>query len=229
MIEKLEGIVLDSFTVKEKDIFVVLFTKEKGKITCIAKSGRISKRRFPNALQPITHLLAKLRKGIIEEAEVINYYEEIKEKYEKVIAALAIMEILKRILPEGKEEEKVFSETLSFLYKLSAEDSTLASAVNSIIRILKALGYLGFDGRCSICGKKLDKGGRFIPQRLKFLCLEHGKEGVVMDKGCMDVIKGEKEIIGKDEARKLFLFLKIFFQNYFHFIPNTFRFLKDFR
>ena len=231
MIETLESVVLDSLTVGEKDVLVILFTKDRGKVSVIAKNARVSRKRFPNSLQPMTRLLAHVRfgrGGVLEDSEVIEYHQILKEDPIKAISGLLAMEVLSKVLPEGKREEKLYNETLEFLSDLEDVEDPRIFSLSFIFKALSILGYLGLSGRCSICGRELRDGARFLPSRFTFVCPHHQGEGVLLSKGGFEALI-EGKAGGKRTFKELSFLAKRLFLGCFGFIPNTFYFLDIFK
>ena len=53
-----EAIVLRTYTLREADLLVTLFTRAEGKVRGVARSAKKSKRRFGGALEPLTYVRA---------------------------------------------------------------------------------------------------------------------------------------------------------------------------
>src|SRR5207245_3922293 len=51
-----EAIVLRTYPLREADLLVTLFTREEGKVRGVARSAKKSKRRFGEALEPLTYV-----------------------------------------------------------------------------------------------------------------------------------------------------------------------------
>ena len=231
MIEALEAIVLDSLTVGEKDVLVILFTRDRGRLSLVAKNARVSRKRFPNSLQPMTRLLAHVRFGrrsILEDSEVVDYYQVLKEDPVRAVSGLLAMEVLSRVLPEGKREKRLYNETLGFLSALEDAEDPRVFSLAFIFKASAILGYLGLGRHCSICGKELKDGARFLPARFTFVCSQHQGEGVVLSKEGFRALMGEK-VGGERVIKELSFLAKKFFLSCFGFTPHTLYFLDVFK
>ncbi len=155
----------------EADRLITVFTKNKGKITALAKGiRRIESRRAGNVeLLNRSKLFFAQSKSlpILTEAEAVETYSNLKKDLKKVGNAYHIAELVDKFFHDGQENFKVFellAETLSFLDK--AEDKKVENLVRAFeLKILTLAGYSPQVDHCVKCGKSLEPSNNlFSPE-----------------------------------------------------------------
>ncbi len=230
MIENLRSFVVDTITIREKDILVTLLTQKTGLVRAVAKHGRISKRRFPGALEVGVELFASLRRGrhytLLEAVDVISYNQDVRENLEGAVLLLSACDMVSSIVPEGKEEPGIFRGFLELIEGLRGRNK-MESFLFFSVDTLKNLGYLAVGDRCPLCGKGLNSGCFFRPQDMHFICKNHRGEGILLSPGSFSFIKGRKKPLASREKAEILSFVRLFFRRYFHFVPNSLQALDD--
>jgi DNA repair protein RecO (recombination protein O) len=159
-IVKTEAIVLTKLDYGDTSTIVTLYTKEFGKLSAIIKGGRSPKSRIGLIVDPVNYIQVVLYKKdsrdlqLISSADLISYYKEIKENYEKLKYSTAIIELLKKLTVEHEVNDKLFRGVIKILTKI---DSNVDDPINLFARFfiffLSELGYAIQLDKCVLCGR----------------------------------------------------------------------------
>lgn len=157
-----EAIVLKGRDYSEADRILILFTRELGKISAIAKSVRKPK----SSLRAATQLFAYSRLSVlpgrglatITQGETIDSLWSLREDLDKIAYASYFAELVDCILPEGKPQQKLFI-LLEAVYTLldAVEDYELIARYFEL-KLLAMLGYKPQLSACAVCGRSLTGG-----------------------------------------------------------------------
>ena len=102
------GIVIKSEPSGEYDRRVVILTKQMGKISCFAKGARKINNRFMASTLPFSFGEFKLYAGrnsySLNEANISNYFEELKNDFEKATIGMYFLEIADYFTRENNDE-----------------------------------------------------------------------------------------------------------------------------
>lgn len=111
------GIVIKSIPVGEYDRAVTLLTMEKGKISAFARNARRQNNRFMAAASPFCFGKFKLYAGrnsyTIAEAEIANYFEDLRTDLEGACYGMYFLEVADYYTRENNDE----AEMLKLLYR----------------------------------------------------------------------------------------------------------------
>jgi len=160
---KSPAIVLYCLDYGESDRIVTFYTSDFGKIKGIAKGARRSKKRFSNALEPLSQgnaLFSKKGSGtlaFIEGFDIIDHFANIREELEKTLISSYLIELVDKFTPEGKKNVELFHLLRNFLGLINAENPSEALIRFFEIRLLKLTGYEPVLDRCMICRKPVNE------------------------------------------------------------------------
>ncbi len=111
------GMILKQTVVGEYDRRVLILTKERGKITAFARGARKPNNRLAAATNPFSFGTFKLYPGkdayTISEAEILNYFEGLREDFVGAYYGLYFAEIADYYTRENNDE----SQMLKLLYQ----------------------------------------------------------------------------------------------------------------
>lgn len=111
------GMVLKTVPIGEYDRRVVILTKERGKISAFAKGARKPNSRLVAAVSPFAFGEFKLYEGRtsynIIEADISNYFEELREDFEGACYGMYFLEIMDYYTRENNDEVQM----LKLLYQ----------------------------------------------------------------------------------------------------------------
>lgn len=145
--EKSQGFVLRKRVLPQKDVVVVLFTREYGKIAVIAKGMRSQSSSRSAHVQTgnIIEIVTRPSSGTLsylQQTSLISAYQDIKNDMAKMKYVYAVLFVLDHILPEREPEPEIYSDTLSFMKRLHVSNTNFASLTEQyLIGLLRYLGY----------------------------------------------------------------------------------------
>jgi len=140
-----EGIVIARRNFGEADRILVLYTKNFGKVSLIAKGIRRPKSRKRGHVEVFNKIKFQAARGraldIITEAEVIEDFAEIRKSLRRVSLAYYLMEVVGRITHDGEEKAEVYDLLLATLSKLKSAKMLKKLRLDFITSLLITLGY----------------------------------------------------------------------------------------
>ena len=117
-----DGLILKEQTIKEKDKLVTVFTRSNGLIRCFVRNARNIKSVLSSSTQPLNYSRLSIYEGrdsyIIDEADSIAMFYELREDLEKLSLANYFCEVCCRMLPDGQPADELLSLILNSLYVL---------------------------------------------------------------------------------------------------------------
>jgi len=173
------GIIIKEYNYDEADKIFVIFTADRGKITCFAKGVRKGKSKMRGFLQLFSYSKLHLHKGksmyTVIGGEVINSFPGVKNDLLLFSYANYITEILEGILLAEEKNKAVFTTTISMFHLM---ESIPVSQLSSyyLLRIIKYAGFLPELSICVLCGEKIEANAWFSNLEGGCVCIECGKE-----------------------------------------------------
>lgn len=209
-----EGIVLRNQPFGESDNIVSVFTRRHGRLTCIAKGAKRSKKRFGVNIQPMSQSFFKLvDKGTnlllrIDSCELLNFRENLTSSVESFVRAEYAMELVYRLLPEREENEEVFKLLVWYLDRINTKKSSdlIVRALES--RLFSLLGYRPNLSQCGGCGSEFSENYiLFMPEHGRVYCEKCVKPETGGIRVNTSVVQLFKVLLEVDEIDKIdFLF-----------------------
>lgn len=139
------GIVLQAGPMGEYDRRVVLLTKERGRITAFAKGARKVNSRLLAATNPFSFGIFTLYEGrssyTVKEAEISNYFEELRTNFELAYYGMYFMEFAQYYTRENVDETKM----LKLLY-LSLRALLNKKIDNELVRYIYEIKAMVING-----------------------------------------------------------------------------------
>jgi DNA repair protein RecO (recombination protein O) len=140
-----EGLVLARKNYGEADRILVVFSKNHGRVSLLAKGVRKVGSRKRGHLEIFNHIKfqAVIGKGLdlITEAEIIENFEHIRRNLKKVSLAYYFMEVVGRTIHEEEPHKELFDLILNYLYQLEEERKLKNLRLKFITDILVSLGF----------------------------------------------------------------------------------------
>jgi len=162
---KTEAIVLRKINFGDSSRIALFYSKDFGKISGIIKGARSSKSKIGSMVDTINLLQLVLYKKdarevqLISEVDLIKHYSHIKDDYQKLKYATAIIELLTTMTSENEHNIKLFDGTVRMLSLLDATDENPQFLfVKYFFFFLKEIGYEFQFEHCNVCGKKINVG-----------------------------------------------------------------------
>jgi DNA repair protein RecO (recombination protein O) len=143
----IDAIVLKKINYGDSDRIYTLLTRDRGKISVLAKGVRkISSRRSGN-LDTLNRVVVSISENhagfkILTEAKTLNSFKELKRSLEKSLSAYYMAELINKSVEENMESSGIFDLLNKALEKTEEETGNITLVVNKFeIRLMKALGY----------------------------------------------------------------------------------------
>lgn len=145
---KFEGIILNRRPLREADLFLTVFTREAGKISCLAKGSRKITSKRLGRLEPYSlinfEVVQQNDRNILTHVDQRESFGENKKELGNISRIYQIGELLDSLLPENEPHARVYDLTLKALDHLSRFD-TPEYMRRFKRRLLNELGYGDFD------------------------------------------------------------------------------------
>lgn len=153
-----DAIVLRAIPYGEKDRIVTLFTRQRGKLTAIAKGSRNPLTRLAPATQSFVHGYYYLAKGktfeVITQVRLQETYPNLRRDVLLMVACGEICEMVMKSVPEGDADIELFNDLLSALRIANHGVDANLLFVAFASRLLQHLGHFPELLQCVICAKR---------------------------------------------------------------------------
>src|SRR5436305_1743524 len=156
-----EAIVLRTYSLREADLLVTLFTRAEGKVHGVARSAKKSKRRFGGALEPLTYVRAfydiRERSELVrlDSCEVLESPLASEVSYPRAVALGHLAELLDELLPDHESNDAIFRLTLSVLNVLDGPEIWMPVTYFELW-LTRLVGFLPELTECVVCGRNLN-------------------------------------------------------------------------
>ena len=173
------AIVLHRTNFGETDRIVTLFTRERGKVSGIAKGARKPISRLAGATEVLAFGRFQLATGktldVLTQAEVKDSFPRIHQDINRIAYASYIAEIVDRFMEEHETNRNLFDLLLSALYLMERPNDPEKIAHMFELQSMRILGYEPTLDRCLQCRKPLPEGDVFFSPSLGgIVCRECG-------------------------------------------------------
>ncbi len=162
MIVKTEAIILRTMKYNETSKIVTLYSKEFGKISCIAKGVRSAKNKFGSSMEPLTHSFVVFYKKehrdlhLISQCDAMKTFKNIGKDLDLLTIGFAIAEFFYRIAHNEEKNELLFNLLIDTLTALDAEPKTPMIHLHALrLRTAILFGYSPTLDYCAACRKEL--------------------------------------------------------------------------
>lgn len=129
----------------EADRILVLYTKNYGRVSFIAKGVRRPKSRKRGHIEVFNHLRLQASAGhgldLMTEAEVIDDFKNIRQSLKKVSLAYYIVEVVGKITHESEPNPELFDYLLNTLSKLETAKKLKDLRLKFVSDLLVIMGY----------------------------------------------------------------------------------------
>lgn len=143
-----EAIVLRSMVFRETSQIVTLFTREKGKVSVMAKGSRQPRSQFGSTLQPMSHIQAiyyhKPTRELqtLSETAHLTVFNRINAELDRISIGLRMIELANALLQVEEENGDVFDLLLTALQHLNQREERVENIWPFFQ--LRLAGILGF-------------------------------------------------------------------------------------
>jgi DNA repair protein RecO (recombination protein O) len=177
---RVSALVLRQCNLAEADRIVTLFTRERGKLSAIAKGSKRPKSKLAAGTQLFTHSRLQLAVGrnldVVTQCEVVHPFDALHRDLTRLAYASYLCELVDCALEEQGRSERVFNLMLGTLQALETTEDPELLVRAFELRLCDLLGYRPQLDHCVSCGKPAEDGALgFSPGTGGVLC-EHCAE-----------------------------------------------------
>ena len=155
------GLVIHRVNTGETDRILTLYTREKGKLSAIAKSSRAAKSRSSGATELFTASKYLLGEGksldVVSQIEIKNAFVHLRNDLDRISRATYFCELLDgfTIAHDSSNCEALYDLSVAALALLEEENSYQDGVVHAFeLRLLEAQGYAPELSQCVKCGEE---------------------------------------------------------------------------
>jgi DNA repair protein RecO (recombination protein O) len=140
-----EGIILARRNYSEADRILVIFSKDYGKLSLIAKGVRRLKSRKRAHIEIFNRIKFSASRGktldLMTEAEIIDSLSDVKLNLNKVSLAYYFAEVVGRMTREGEKNSEIYEELINFLTSLKNKGNLKKLRHDFVETVLIRLGF----------------------------------------------------------------------------------------
>ncbi len=155
---KVEGIVLRRRNLGEADRAITVLTRDRGRVTFVARGARRPRSRLGGRLEPATRFRALIAEGrtldVVSQVEVIEAHTGLRADLGRLGATSVLLEFADRSLAERHPHPDVYRLLLVALSLVERGAGGLAWRWFAG-RLLVLTGHRPAVGRCAVCGRRL--------------------------------------------------------------------------
>jgi len=176
---RLAGIVLRRRDMGEADRLLTVFTRERGKITLLAKGVRRAASRKAGHLEPFTYTDLLVAKGanldLVTQAETIAAHRHVREDLWLSSLAYTVVELADAFTQDEDPNALLFDLLLETLARLDEGQPASLAVRYYELHMLSLAGYQPQLFRCVQCDQLLQPAVNFLSlERGGCLCPQHG-------------------------------------------------------
>ena len=154
----------------EADRVLVLFTREHGKLSVVAKGIRRLSSRSAGHLELFTESDIQLAKGanldVVTQVETRNAFRRVREDLTRTSTAYLIVETADALTEEGAEQAELFDLLLATFGALETTDDARLLAAHYQLRLLDVTGFRPVLMTCVGCDSALLPGRNYFTAHL---------------------------------------------------------------
>jgi len=176
---RVEAVVLRHLDWGEADRLLTLFTREHGKLRCVAKGVRKLRSRKAGHLEPFTRVALMLARGhdlwIVTQAETVEAYLSLRDDLERTAYAAYILELVDRFMYEEGENRALYTILVDVLGRINSPEDAFLAVRYFEMRLLDIIGFRPQLFTCVACGETIQAQDQFFSfQQGGILCPKCG-------------------------------------------------------
>lgn len=173
---------LKSYDFGEADKIVMMYSKDKGLIKCMAKGSKKPNGKLCGRMDMFVANNLLLTKGksmdTVSQAEVVNSFFRIRQDENKLFYSMYCVETIKNFGEENDENSDVIYNILYSVLSKISESQTEVKIILSVIRfqlkIMQVFGYSPEFSYCNICRSKIENSySKFSFEHGGLVCENH--------------------------------------------------------
>lgn len=154
---EVQAIQLRSYPYGESDLIVVLFTREYGLMRAMARGVRKARSRMSGLISPLrcNQLLLKRGRNLhgISQAESIHAFTGLQQDYDRLMAGMAIGELVSRFCQEDDAQPEFYDDLLTVLGILNESERPREVLLWFLLYFLENQGFYQNWKECQACDK----------------------------------------------------------------------------
>ncbi len=172
---KTRGIVIKEVGVGEADKIITIFSRNRGRISALAKGGKRPKSKLSAGSQLMSYgeyvLFSGKEMYTVNSCEVLEPFYEIRNDMIRLTYAAHFLDIIMEIIQENQPSPKLLQLLLNSLFMLTRKDK-MPELISRIfeLRSLTITGYAPHVRNCMICGCEQEKIYSFSFLKCGFIC-----------------------------------------------------------
>jgi DNA repair protein RecO (recombination protein O) len=159
---RVEAVVLRRVDFGEADRVLVLYTRERGKLSVVAKGVRRMSSRMAGHLELFTQSELMLAKGanldVVTQAESRNAFRAVREDLTRTSTAYLIVELTDALTEDALEQPELFDLLTATFRALGTTDDPRLVATHYQLRLLDVAGFRPVLMQCVMCHAELAPG-----------------------------------------------------------------------
>lgn len=173
------AIVVKRIDLGEKDRILTLYTRERGKVSAVAKGSRRPGSKLSGASEPFTYARFLLDKGrdldVVSQAEIKESFPTVKSDIKRVAYGVYMLELMQSFVDDADPDQELFDTMLSAMYVMESGADPELVARYFEVHLLDHLGYRPHYECCVRCsGEKFDPQSAFSPTLGGMVCADCG-------------------------------------------------------
>lgn len=177
---------LKSYDFGEADKIVMMYSKERGLIRCMAKGSKKPNGKLCGRMDMFVANNLLLTKGksmdTVSQAETVNSFFRLRQDTDKLFFSMYCVETVKNFGEENDENsDKVYDLLYAVLSRISdskTEVEVLLATIRFQLKIMQVFGYAPEFSFCNICREKIeDSYSKFSFEHGGLVCDHHSLSG----------------------------------------------------
>lgn len=173
------GIVLRRIDLGEKDRILTVYSREKGKLSAVAKGSRRPGSKLAGASEPLTYSRMFLSAGreleVLTQAEIRESFPNLRGSISSIAYGIYLLELVSHFVDEIQPNPDLFDTLLSSLYVLESGTDPEITARHFELQVLSILGYEPRFEACLRCEREFGREKiAFSPSLGGVVCQECG-------------------------------------------------------
>jgi DNA repair protein RecO (recombination protein O) len=189
----MRAIVLRRTDFRENDQLITLLTREKGKISALARGVKKIVSKNSSYLEPFFYIEMEMIPGRelkhITKVTGLDIFKNIRADLDKCLLAVRAVNIVDNLILENERDASVFELLLRWLQFIDQNNAGSAYFFGFVARLFKIIGFAPIIKKCVACGKT--PSGKITGSApLNFLPVSGG----LICRGCLTAKKSENPI-----------------------------------
>jgi DNA repair protein RecO (recombination protein O) len=154
------ALVVASMRFKEADRILTLYTRERGRLSAIARGVRRTRSKLGGRLEPFSLVRVELYPGrsmyTVTGADTIRSFHTMRDALFRMEQGARLLESVRRLFPEEEQNRPAFNLLVRAVGALATStdaDEAALVVLAARLKLLLALGYLPALDTCSLCGE----------------------------------------------------------------------------